>query len=410
MGIVVQKFGGSSVADVEKMKNVAGKIVAEVDQGHQVVVAVSAMGKTTDGLLDLVAQVTDRPDPREIDMLLSTGEQISISILTLVLQAMGRKAISMTGPQVGILTDEAHRKARIRELNSDRLKEMLDAGNIVVVAGFQGSTVDGQITTLGRGGSDTTAVALAAALEADRCDIYTDVDGVFTTDPRVEKKARKLDIVTYDEMLELASLGAKVLHSRSVELANNFNVPLQVLSSFTGEPGTMIVKEYEGMEDIVISGVAFNRGEAKVSILGIPDKPGMAAHLFSELGEAKIVVDMIIQNVGSDGRNDISFTVSTEDFQAACDLGQDFITEHGARSVQTEEHIGKVSVVGVGMKSHSGVAATMFDALAEENINIQMISTSEIKISVVIALDDIDRAVQAIHRKFELETPPVATD
>ena len=410
MGIVVQKFGGSSVADVEKMKNVAGKIVAEVDQGHQVVVAVSAMGKTTDGLLDLVAQVTDRPDPREIDMLLSTGEQISISILTLVLQAMGRKAISMTGPQVGILTDEAHRKARIRELNSDRLKEMLDAGNIVVVAGFQGSTVDGQITTLGRGGSDTTAVALAAALEADRCDIYTDVDGVFTTDPRVEKKARKLDIVTYDEMLELASLGAKVLHSRSVELANNFNVPLQVLSSFTGEPGTMIVKEYEGMEDIVISGVAFNRGEAKVSILGIPDKPGMAAHLFSELGEAKIVVDMIIQNVGSDGRNDISFTVSTEDFQAACDLGQHFITEHGARSVQTEEHIGKVSVVGVGMKSHSGVAATMFDALAEENINIQMISTSEIKISVVIALDDIDRAVQAIHRKFELETPPVATD
>ncbi len=407
MALIVQKFGGSSVADTERMKNVARKVINEADLGNQVVVVVSAMGKTTDGLLALVAQVTDRPDAREIDMLLATGEQVSISVLAITLHSMGRKAISMTGPQVGIVTDEAHRKARIKSISTDRMRQALDAGQIVIVAGFQGSTVDGEITTLGRGGSDTTAVALAAALKADRCDIYTDVDGVYTTDPRIVKEARKLDFITYDEMLELASLGAKVLHSRSVELAKNFNVPLQVLNSFNDNPGTMCVKEYSGMEDIMVSGVAYNRNEAKISILGVPDKPGMAANLFSTLGRNKLVIDMIIQNVGANGRNDISFTVGREDFLAAKDLAEKFVKENGAQSVQTDENIGKVSVVGVGMKSHSGVAAMMFGALARENINIQMISTSEIRVSVVIPAADVDRAVQAIHNEFELANAPV---
>jgi aspartate kinase len=409
VGIIVQKFGGSSVADVEKMKNVARIVIAEADKGNQVVVAVSAMGKTTDNLLSLVAQVTDRPDAREVDMLLATGEQVSISILALVLHAMGRKAVSMTGPQVGIVTDESHRKARIKNINSDRLRQQLDKGNIVIVAGFQGSTLNGEITTLGRGGSDTTAVALAAALKADRCDIYTDVDGVYTTDPRVVPRARKLDFITYDEMLEMASLGAKVLHSRSVELAKNFDVPLQVLSSFTGKPGTMVVKEYAHMEDIVVSGVAFNRNEAKISILGVPDTPGTAARLFKMLAESNVVVDMIIQNVGArPGRNDISFTVGKDDFQQALDVAETFKSEVDAREIQTDRNIGKVSVVGVGMMSHSGVAATMFSALGKEKINIHMISTSEIKVSVVIDAGDVDRAVQAIHNEFELQNDRIA--
>jgi aspartate kinase len=407
VALIVQKYGGSSVADVERMKNVANRVIREADLGNQVVVVVSAMGKTTDGLLNLVGQITDRPDPREIDMLLATGEQVSISVLAITLQSMGRKAISMTGPQVGIKTDEAHRKARIKSISTDSLRAALNDGNIVIVAGFQGSTVNGEITTLGRGGSDTTAVALAAALKADRCDIYTDVDGVYTTDPRVVKEARKLDFVTYDEMLELASLGAKVLHSRSVELAKNFDVPLQVLNSFNDNPGTMCVKEYRGMEDIVVSGVAFNRNEAKISILGVPDRPGMAAELFSTLGRNKVVVDMIIQNVGNQGRNDISFTVGREDFTAARELAEKFVKETGAQSLQTDEDIGKVSVVGVGMKSHSGVAAIMFGALAKANINIQMITTSEIRVSVVIPATDVDRAVQAIHDEFELANSPV---
>lgn len=408
MGLVVQKFGGSSVADVEKMKNVARRVIAEKERGNRVVVAVSAMGKTTDNLLKMVAEITDRPDPREIDMLLSTGEQVSISILAMTLRSLGHHAVSMTGPQVGIITDEVHGKARIRNINADKMHKLLDEGNIVIVAGFQGSTLDGQITTLGRGGSDTTAVALAAALKADRCDIYTDVAGVYTTDPRVVPEARKLNVITYDEMLELASLGAKVLHSRSVELAKNYNVKLQVLSSFTGEPGTMVQKEYDKMEDIMVSGVAYNRGEAKISLLGIPDKPGMAAMLFQSLGEANVVVDIIIQNVASNGKNDISFTVDKNDSAKAQEVAKAFIEKHGADSMQTDNNIGKVSVVGVGMKSHSGVAATMFRALAQADINIEMISTSEIKVSVVISEKDIDKAVQAIHREFELQTEPVA--
>lgn len=409
MGLIVQKYGGSSVADTERMRAVAQRVIADADQGHSVVVVVSAMGKTTDKLLAMVAEVTDRPDPREVDMLLATGEQVSISMLTIVLHTMGRKAVSMTGPQVGIMTDSVHRKARIRHINTERINAALTEGNIVIVAGFQGSTTDGQITTLGRGGSDTTAVALAAALKADRCDIYTDVDGVYTTDPRVVPSARKMQNITYEEMLELASLGAKVLHSRSVELAMNFNVPLQVLSSFTHEPGTMVVKEFKHMEDIVVSGVAFNRNEAKISIIGVPDRPGIAATLFSELAKAQVSVDIIIQNVSSNGRNDITFTVNKEDFAGAKDQAERFGNEVGAQAVKTDEKIGKVSIVGVGMKSHSGVAALMFGALAKHNINIEMISTSEIKVSVVIAAEDVDRAVQAIHQAFELENEPVQT-
>jgi aspartate kinase len=408
VGLIVQKFGGTSVADVARMKNVACRITTEIELGNQVVVVVSAMGKTTDNLVRLVGEITDRPEPRELDMLLSTGEQVSIAALAMVLHTMGRKAISMTGPQVGMLTDAVHNRARILDINGQKIHQLLDDGYIVVVAGFQGSSVDGQITTLGRGGSDTTAVALAAALKADRCDIFTDVEGVFTTDPRVVETARKLDAITYDEMLELASLGAKVLHSRSVELASNFNVPLQVLSSFTGNPGTLVVKEHDQMEDIVVSGVAFNRGEAKISILGIPDQPGMASRLFSSLGGAGISVDMIIQNVGSDRKNDITFTVMQEDFSAARELAESWVAENGCDSVGTDDNIGKVSIVGVGMISHCGVASTMFDALAKEEINIQMISTSEIKISVVISRDDIDRAVQAIHCAFKLEREPAS--
>ena len=407
MGLIVQKFGGSSVADIEKMKKVTRKIVDEVDRGHQVIVAVSAMGKTTDTLLGMVKQVTDRPDPREVDMLLATGEQISISLLAMVLHTMKRKAISLTGPQVGIVTDEAHRKARIQNINTERVQRCLEEGHIVIVAGFQGATMDDQITTLGRGGSDTTAVALAAALHADRCDIYTDVDGIYTADPRVVENARKLDAITYDEMLELASLGSRVLHSRSVELAKNFDVPLQVRSTFTTESGTLVMKEYEKMEDIVVSGVAYNRDEAKISVVGVPDRPGIAAQLFNRLATRHIVVDMIIQNIASsEGFNDISFTVSKDDFPEAKDVAEAFAKDTGAKVVETDEAFGKVSIVGVGMKSHSGIASTMFGALAEENINIEMISTSEIKTSVVIREKDVDRALQAIHNAFELEENP----
>jgi aspartate kinase len=406
MGLIVQKFGGSSVADVERIKNVARKVIAEADRGNQVVVAVSAMGKTTDKLLKMVAEVTDSPNPREVDMLLATGEQVAISMLAITLQSMGRKAISMTGPQVGIMTDAVHGRARIKDVNSGKLRELLDDGYIVIVAGFQGSTLDGQITTLGRGGSDTTGVALAAALKADRCDIYTDVDGVYTTDPRVVPTARKLDVITYDEMLELASLGAKVLHSRSVELAKNFSVPLQVLNSFNDNPGTMVVKEHDKMEDIVVSGVAFNRNESKISIIGVPDKPGMAAKLFQALGEAGVSVDIIVQNIGSAGRSDISFTLGRADFRRGREVTEKFSSDHGCGRVETAENVGKVSVVGIGMKSHGGVAATMFGALAKAGINIDMISTSEIKISVVIDADQIDDAVQAIHTEFELESEP----
>jgi len=402
LAIIVQKFGGSSVADAERVKNVARLAIAEHERGKQVVVVVSAMGKTTDNLLSLARQITDSPDPREIDMLISTGEQISIAMLAIAIQSMGVPARSFTGPQVGIITDNAHRKAKIVRINEEKIRRELNKGEIVIIAGFQGTTLENEVTTLGRGGSDTTAVALAAVLKAEVCDIYTDVDGVYTADPRIVPDARKLKRISYDEMLELASLGAKVLHSRSVEVGKNYNVPIHVRSSFQNIPGTMVVKEVKEMEDIIVSGVAYNRNEAKISLLGVPDKPGVAATLFGTLGERNIIVDMIIQNVGADGLNDITFTVSKDDLAEAMKVAEAAAKELGAKRVVHDRGIAKVSVVGVGMKSHSSVAATMFRALAKNKINIEMISTSEIKISCIINEADIDRAVQAIHEEFEL--------
>lgn len=403
MAIVVQKFGGSSVANTERLRHVAELVIKEKRAGNQVVVVVSAMGKTTDNLLNMVAELSPNPNPREIDMLISTGEQVTIAMLAIAIQAKGEKAISFTGPQVGIVTDNSHRKAKIVRINNEKVQRALDADNVVIIAGFQGGTVDNEVTTLGRGGSDTTAVALAAVLKADMCDIYTDVDGVYSADPRIVPKARKVDQISYDEMLELSSLGAKVLHSRSVELAKNYDVPIQVRSSFMDVPGTMVIKEEREMEDIVVSGVAYNRGEAKISLIGVPDRPGVAADLFGIIGAANICVDMIIQNVGESGTNDISFTVSKDDFDNALDVVQRAADELQARQVQHDKDIAKISVVGVGMKSHAGVAATMFRALAKASINIEMISTSEIKISCIIREADIDRAVQVIHEAFELE-------
>ncbi len=403
MSIIVQKFGGSSVADPERINHVADICIREKQAGKQVVVVVSAMGKTTDNLLKMVSELSSNPNPREIDMLISTGEQVTIAMLAIAIQAKGNSAISFTGPQVGIVTDNSHRKAKIVRINDEKIRKALDAGNIVIVAGFQGTTIDNEVTTLGRGGSDTTAVALAAVLKADVCDIYTDVDGVYSADPRIVRNARKLTQISYDEMLELASLGAKVLHSRSVEFAKNYDVPIHVRSSFEDVPGTMVIKEVKEMEDIVVSGVAYNRGEAKISLIGVPDRPGVAADLFGILGGANIGVDMIIQNVGESGTNDISFTVSKEDLDDALQVTEGAAKELNAREVRHDRNIAKISVVGVGMRSHAGVASTMFRALAKNNINIEMISTSEIKISCVIREDDVDRAVQAIHEEFELE-------
>ncbi len=404
--LLVLKFGGSSVKDLDRMKEVARRVIEEYDAGHQVVVAVSAMGKTTDNLLRMVADITDDPPAREVDMLLATGEQISIAILAMVIQTMGRKAISFTGPQVGITTDSSHRKARITKVSDAKMRKALDAGKIVIVAGFQGVGPDEEITTLGRGGSDTTAVALAAALQADRCDIYTDVEGVYTADPRVVPEARLLDTITYDEMLELASRGAKVLHGRSVELAKKYKVPLRVLSSFTRHPGTLLVEEYQHMEEISVSGVACARNEAKFSLIGVPDHPGIAAAIFGKIGDANVSVNMIVQNVGADGRNDISFTVGKEDLHRAKEMADAICKEIGATRVETTDKIAMISVVGVGMRSHSGVAARIFRALAGHKINIEMISTSEISISCVIADDRADEAVRAIHAEFDLGSKP----
>ena len=406
MALVVQKFGGSSVADTDKIKNVARKALREKERGNPVVMVVSAMGKTTDGLINLAHQISDDPPAREMDMLMSTGEQVTIALLAIALQSMGHKAISFTGPQVGIITDAVHRKAHIKRINVKKIKESLDIGSIVIVAGFQGCTEDNDITTLGRGGSDTTAVALAAALKADVCDIYTDVDGIYTTDPHICSNARKLEKISYDEMLELASLGAKVLINRSVELAKNWNVEIQVRSSFNDNPGTLVKKEDKSMEDVVVSGVAYNRNEAKISIVGVPDRPGIAAEVFGRISDSHIVVDMIIQNVGYNSRNDISFTVSKEDFAATLKIAETLCKELGAEKVISDEKIAKVSVVGVGMKTHCGVAAKMFRALAENGINIEMISTSEIKISCVIRESDLDKAVQAIHNGLIINAEP----
>jgi aspartate kinase len=403
MKVVVQKFGGSSVADAEKVKNVAKIVLQEHAKGHDVVVAVSAMGKTTDNLIKLAREITDRPHPRELDMLLATGEQVSIACLAMAIQAAGVDAVSFTGPQVRMLTDEAHGRAKILDIDDMVIREALGNGKVVIVAGFQGMTPTGQITTLGRGGSDTTAVALAAALHADICDIYTDVEGVYTTDPRVVPEARKLDKISYDECLELAALGAKVLHSRSVEIAKKHRVPLQVRSTFAPDRlGTMIVEETPDMESILVSGVAFNRAEAKVNVLGVPDRPGIASELFAAIADANIIVDVILQNVAENGQNDIAFTVPRDDLRTTLEVVERVAKRIGAREVKHDDQVAKVSIVGVGMRSHSGVASRMFSALAREGINIQSISTSEIKISCLIDEKEVDRAVRVIHEEFEL--------
>ncbi len=401
MALIVQKYGGSSVADVEKIANVARRVVASAP-GNQLVVVVSAMGKTTDGLLALARQISMDPDLRETDMLLATGEQVTIALLAMALQSLGVKARSFTGPQVGVRTDHAHTRARITQIDADRVRRALDTGEIAVVAGFQGLSDQDEITTLGRGGSDLTAVALAAALKADVCEIYTDVDGVFTADPNIVPDARKLARVSYDEMLELASLGAKVLQSRSVEFAKKYGVTVHVRSTFRPDPGTLVTKEELGMEQAVVTGVTHDRSQAKISLLRVPDRPGIASAVFGGIAASNIVVDMIVQNISQDGYTDMSFTLPRSDHARAVALLEGVARDVGARGIEHDERVAKVSIVGVGMRSHSGVASKMFAALAREGINIQMISTSEIAISCVIEDKYAELAVRALHDAFEV--------
>lgn len=405
MALIVQKYGGTSMGSPERIKNVARRVARFRAEGHQVVVVVSAMSGETNRLIALAKEVASSPDPRELDVVISTGEQVTIGLLSMALQDEGLKARSYTGAQVRILTDNAHTKARILNIDEAPIRKDLDEGKVVVVAGFQGVDEHGNITTLGRGGSDTTGVALAAALKADECQIYTDVDGVYTTDPRIVPEARKLDTITFEEMLEMASLGSKVLQIRSVEFAGKYKVKLRVLSSFQdGGEGTLItVEEDNNMEQPVISGIAFNRDEAKLTVLGVPDKPGIAYQILGPVADANIDVDMIIQNVGHDGTTDFSFTVSRGDLDKATKVLEAVQAHIGARSVAADKTMCKVSIVGVGMRSHPGVASKMFRTLAEEGINIQMISTSEIKISVAIDEKYLELAVRVLHKAFGLE-------
>ncbi len=404
MSIVVQKFGGSSVADAEKIHRAARRAIKAKLDGQQVVMTVSAMGKTTDKLVALANEVNPNPPKREMDMLLTTGEQVSISLMAMAIEASGHQAISFTGGQIGMLTDDSHTKARIHSIDAQRIKRELDAGKIVIIAGFQGVTDQGALTTLGRGGSDTTAVALAAALQADSCEIYTDVDGVYTTDPRIEPQARKMDEITYDEMLELASLGAKVMHSRSIEFGKKYNVPIHVRSSLTDTKGTMIVAETTGMEGIVVRGVTLKRDLARVVMIGVPNKPGIAAQIFAHVAKHKIVVDDIIQNVYEHGQvANISFTTSLADAKEAVACGEELAKAIGLRQVELDENVAKVSIVGIGMKTHTGVAAKMFNALADAKVNIQNINTSEIVISCLIDQKDGEQALKTLHAAFDLD-------
>lgn len=403
MSIVVQKFGGTSVTAEENIINVARKVIKTRSSGKDVVVVVSAMGKTTNTLLEMAHRVNPNPHNRELDMLTSTGEQVSIALLTMAIQAQGYDAISFTGNQVGILTDNAYTKAKIIDIKKDRILKEFSNGKIVVVAGFQGVTEDGEITTLGRGGSDTTAVALAAALKAEYCEIFTDVDGVFTADPNVVPEARKLHVVSYEEMLEMSSSGAKVLQLRSVEFGRMYKVLIHVRSTFNDEQGTWVIEEDERMEKAIISGVTYDKNQAKVTIYGLPDVPGIAAKVFQALADANINVDMIIQNVSKGEHSDISFTVDKEDLNQTLEVMGKVQNDLGATSVDFDKDIAKVSLVGAGMRTNPGVAASMFTALAESNINIEMISTSPIKISCVIRRDEVEKAIKSIHQKFELQ-------
>ena len=409
MGLIVQKYGGSSVADAESMKRVASRIVATKKAGHQVVVVVSAMGDTTDELIDLANQITPIPEGRELDMLLTAGERISMALLAMAIKNLGHEALSFTGSQAGVITTSAHGRARIIDVTPSRIREAIDGGAIAIVAGFQGISQDTKdVTTLGRGGSDTTAVALAAALEADVCEIYTDVDGVFSADPRVVPSARKLKTVTYDEMLELAAAGAKVLHLRCVEYARRFDLPIHVRSSFSSHEGTWVVKDHpegEDMEQAIISGIAHDKSEAKITVVGVPDRTGVAARIFQAVADADINIDMIVQNVSAaaTGLTDISFTLPKTEGQKATTILQKLQGEIGFQSIQFDDQIGKLSLIGAGMRSHPGVTATFFAAMADAGVNIEMISTSEIRISIVCRVSDLDNAVRAAHTAFELD-------
>jgi len=411
MALVVQKFGGTSVGDTERIKNVARRVLNTRNQGHQVVVVLSAMAGETDKLIRLAQQVTPDPDEREMDVLVSTGEQVTIALLAMTLKSMGCDAKSYLGFQIKIATDSAFGKARITGIESEKMLEDLRSGRVVVVAGFQGVDESENITTLGRGGSDTTAVAVAAAIRADVCEIYTDVDGVYTTDPNICPKARKLSRISYDEMLEMASLGAKVLQIRSVEFAKKYDVPIHVRSSFNDNPGTIVCKEEREMERVVVSGVTYNKNEAKIEIMRVPDIPGVAAKLFKPIADANIVVDMIIQTSSTEkGCADLAFTVPKADFSKALQIVKEGVREIGGKEVLSDENIAKVSIIGVGMRSHSSVATQMFSALANEGINIQMISTSEIKISCIIDSKYTELAVRALHDAFELDKPMVTEE
>ncbi len=404
MSLIVQKYGGTSVGTIDRIKAVAEKVARHRRQGDDVVVVVSAMSGETNRLLGLAEQIHETPSPREMDVLVSTGEQVTIALLCIALHAQGCDARSYTGGQVRILTDSAHSKARIEEIDAHRMEADLQSGRVVVVAGFQGVDADGNITTLGRGGSDTTAVALAAALKADECQIYTDVDGVYTTDPRVVEGARRLDRITFEEMLEMASQGSKVLQIRSVEFAGKYKVPLRVLSSFEEGPGTLITfEEDEEMEKPIVSGIAFNRDEAKLTIRGIPDTPGIASKILGPISEANIEIDVIVQDVSEDQTTSLTFTIHRNEFAKAQAILEQVGSELQARSVEGDRKVAKLALVGVGMRSHAGVAARMFETLARENINIQMISTSEIKITVVIEERYLELAVRALHSAFDLD-------
>lgn len=402
MALIVQKYGGTSVKDLDRIRGVARRVARYKAQGHDMVVVVSAMSGATDGLIRLAHQITEFPDEREMDVLLATGEQVTIALLAMTLLSQGVPAVSFTGQQVQIRTDAAHTKARISDVDTALLRQALGEGKVVIVAGFQGVNPSGDITTLGRGGSDTSAVAVAAALKADVCEIYTDVDGVYTTDPNVYDRARKLSRISYDEMLELASVGAKVLQIRSVEFAKKHNVPVHVRSSFNDNEGTWVVEEDRTMEQVVVAGVAYDRNEAKVSVRGVPDRPGIAAKIFGALAEKNIVVDMIVQDVGEGDRASMTFTVPKADLKRALVVIEPLARELGAAEVVSDTGIAKVSIVGVGMRSHAGVAAQMFDVLAREGINVLMISTSEIKVSCVIEEKYTELAVRVLHDAFGL--------
>ncbi|MBE9504021.1 MAG: aspartate kinase [Proteobacteria bacterium] len=402
MALVIQKFGGTSVGTVEKIKNVAKRVVCEKEKGNHVVVVLSAMTGETNKLVSLANEVSETPNEREFDVLVSTGEQVTIALLSMALQEIGCAARSYTASQVKIITDSAHTKARIKEIGSENIKKDLEEGKVVVVAGFQGVDEHGNVTTLGRGGSDTSAVAIAAALKADVCEIFTDVEGVYTTDPNICEKARKLKKISYDEMLEMASLGAKVLQTRSVEFAKKYHVPVHVRSTFSDNEGTLVTKEDREMERVAVSGIAYNKDEAKITIIQVPDKPGVAAKLFGLISESNINVDMIIQNISEDGYTDMTFTVPKGDYKRALELVEKTGVELAAKGVTGDPNISKVSVIGVGMRSHAGIASTVFKTLSQEGINIMMISTSEIKVSCVIESKYTELAVRTLHDAFNL--------